>query len=80
VGRGCRQLGLSGRSRSRSTWIGKEDDGLGAGGENEGARKSELTGEKKRLFQSVGGWTHLLPRHHHRPKMPSGEVRKFFSA
>ncbi|KIM72810.1 hypothetical protein PILCRDRAFT_737415 [Piloderma croceum F 1598] len=40
--------------------IGKEDDGLGAGGENGGATKSQLTGKKKRLFWSVGGWIHLL--------------------
>jgi len=40
--------------------IGKVVDGLGAGGENGGARKSQLTGKKKRLFRSVGGWIHLL--------------------
>ena len=40
--------------------IGKEEDGLGAGGENGGARKSQLTGKKKRLFRGVGEWIHLL--------------------
>jgi hypothetical protein len=25
-----------------------------------GARKSQLTGKKKRLFRSVGGWIHFL--------------------
>jgi hypothetical protein len=40
--------------------IGEEDDGLGASGENGGAKNSQLTGKKKRLFQSIGGWIHLL--------------------
>ena len=59
--------------------IGEEEDGLGAGGESGGARKSQLTGEKKRLFHNVGGRIYLLPRRHHRPKMPFGEVKKFLS-